>query len=339
MTNITLLGIDIAKNVFQLHGVDKTGRAILQKKIYRHELTSFIAQLPVCIIAMEACRGAHYWARRFQLLGHQVKLISPQYVKPFVKTNKNDMRDAQAITEAASRPQMHFVSIKQVMQQDIQSLHRIRQRTIVNRTALANQVRGLLSEYGIIVNQGIAQLRMRLPLILEDASNELTAIMRELCTELYEELLLLDKKVSAYDKRIENIVNHYTPCQELMKIEGIGPLSATALLILLSDHGVYKNGRHFAAFLGLVPRQHSTGGKQRLLGISKRGDKYLRMLLIHGARSVMQQVGKKTDGKSRWLKELKERRGYNKASVALANKNARIAWALVANGSQYQKEA
>lgn len=337
MTEITLVGIDIAKNVFQLHGVDPAGKAVIKKSIRRSELRSFVANLPVCTIAMEACGGSHHWARQFQALGHTVKLISPQFVKPFVKTNKTDAHDAQAITEAASRPDMRFVPIKNREQQDIQSVHRIRSRLIAERTALVNQMRGLLTEYGEAIPQGVAKLKKQLPEILEDAENELTSMMRQLCAELYEELVALEKRIAGYDKKVKQILAANPVCQKLATIEGIGPLSATILLTVLSDPGLFKNGRHFAAFLGLVPKQHSSGGKQRLLGISKRGDTYVRTLLVHGSRSVLQRANRKQGGRSRWLTQLNERRGYNRTCVALANKNARIAWALVANNEQYQK--
>lgn len=337
MTKIILVGIDIAKNVFQVHGVDQAGKAVIKKSLRRSELRSFIAQLPVCTIAMEACGGAHYWARQFQALGHTVKLISPQFVKPFVKTNKNDAHDAQAITEAASRPDMRFVPIKNREQQDIQSVHRIRSRLIAERTALVNQMRGLLAEYGEVMPQGVAKLRKRLPEILEDITNELTSVIRQLCAELYEELLTLEKRIAEYDKKIKQILAANPVCRKLATIEGIGPLGATILLTALSDPKLFKNGRHFAAFLGLVPKQHSSGGRQRLLSISKRGDTYIRNLLVHGSRSVLQRVARKKDGRSRWLMQLNERRGYNRTCVALANKNARIAWAIVVNDTQYKK--
>jgi transposase len=339
MKKITLLGIDIAKEVFQLHGVNKLSNAILKKKIYRSDLLKFIANLSPCTIAMEACGGAHYWARQFMKFGHTVKLISPQFVKPFVKTNKNDAHDAQAITEAASRPDMRFVPIKGVEQQDIQCVHRIRERLVGQRTALVNQIRGLLAEYGIVIPVGVAQLKKRLFEILCDSKNELTPIMRELCNELYDELITLAKRIKEYDKRIENIYKSNPVCQKLAEVEGIGPLSATMLATVLSDPTVFENGRHFAAFLGLVPKQHSSGGKQLLLGISKRGDSYLRGLLIHGARAVLYRAKKKTDKRSSWLNQLNERRGHNRTCVALANKNARIVWALVAKNERYKKAA
>ena len=311
---ITLLGIDIAKSIFQLYGNDQSGRTIFKKCAYRSELLRVISQIPPCTIAMEA---ELIWARQFQSLGHEVKLISPQYVKPFVKSNKNDVNDAEAIAEAASRPNIRFVPIKQLPQQDIQSLHRIRQRLIANRTGLSNQMRGLLLEYGIIITKGITQLRKQLPIILENKENKLTPMMKELCAELYEEFITLDDKVKCFDQKIERIAKNDPVCQKLTAIEGVGPLMATSLSIALSTPLLFKNGRHFAAFLGLMPKQHSSGGKHRLLGISKRGDHYLRMLLVQGAQSALQQANRKMNSRNQWLLAVKERRGTNKPSVVL----------------------
>ncbi len=339
MKNIKLLAIDIAKNIFQLHGVDKVGKAILKKQLKRQELIQFVSQLPICTIAMEACGGANHWARQFQKLGYKVTLISPQFVKPYVKGNKNDRNDAEAIAKAARDPDMRFVPIKNIEQQNIQCVHRIRQRLIDQRTALCNQARGLLAEYGVVIKKGVSALRSRLPEILEEENNELTGFTQRLVCELYEELVELDKKIVCYDKRIEEIFKENEVCQRLGKVEGVGPLIATAILAVMGDSKQFRNGRHFSAFLGLVPRQHSSGGKERLFGISKRGDTYLRTLLIQGARSVLLRVNQKEDKRSQWLKNLKVRRGSNRACVALANKNARILWALVAHNDTYQRAA
>jgi transposase len=339
MSKVALLAIDIAKNIFQLHGADERGKGILKKTVKRSELSNYIAKVEQCTIVMEACGGAHYWARKFQELGHKVKLISPQFVTPFVKSNKNDMHDAQAIAEAASRPDMRFVPIKGLEQQDIQCLHRIRERIVKQKIALSNQIRGLLAEYGVVIAQGFAALKKRMPEIMEDAENELTFIAREFCAELYEEFFLLEQRIEIYDKKMQKIFKENNICQKLSHIEGIGLITATAILTVLSDPKLFKNGRHFAAFLGLVPRQHSSGGKQKLLGISKRGDTYLRKLLVQGARSVLLRINNKTDLRSEWLKQLKVRRGSNRAAVALANKNARIIWAMVANDTLYQRAA
>ncbi len=338
MENITLLGIDIAKNIFQLHGVDAKGSPVLRKKINRSKLLETIVNLPPCTIVMEACGGANYWSRKFKNLGHSARLISPQFVKPFVKTNKNDRNDSEAICEAASRPSMRFVSPKSVEQEDIQAVHRVRSRLVQERTALINQIRGLLIEYGIIIPQGVNKVRKAMPEILEDAENELSHSGRALFAELYEELIEKDKRVNNYDKKIEAIFKSNDMCKKISKIEGVGPISATAIVATIGNPKVFKNGRHFAAFLGLVPRQSSSGNKERLLGISKRGDVYIRTLLIHGGRTVVRHIGAKNeDNRSNWIRSLKERRGANRAAVAIANKNARIIWAMLAKNEEYRK--
>lgn len=268
MEKLTLLGIDIAKNVFQLHGVDDKGNSVLKRKLTRTKLVKAIVNLPPCIIAMEACGGANYWYRKFKAMGHEVKLISPQFVKPFVKTNKNDRNDAEAICEAASRPSMRYVSSKTIEQQDLQAVHRIRNRLVEERTALINQIRGLLAEYGIIIAQGISHVRKKLPEILEDAENELSHLGRELFSDLYEQVAEIDKKVEKYNVKLASIFTSNELCQRISKIEGIGIVSATAVIATIGDPKTFKNGRHFSAFLGLVPRQSSSGGKERLLGIS-----------------------------------------------------------------------
>ena len=335
--NITTLGIDLAKNTFQLHGVDGKGQIVLKKKISREALLPYIANLPVCTIIVEACSGAQYWCRQFEKLGHHTKIISPQFVKPFVKYHKNDSNDAAGIVEAGTRPSMNFVPKKSTEQQDIQCLHRVRYRLVKDRTALVNQTRGLLSEYGIVMPKYITTVRKKLVEILEDAENELTVLSREIFYDLYQQLVELDKKIEEYKKKLEQIYSTSEACQRIGQIEGIGVLTATAVIAAIGDIHVFKNGHHLAAFLGLIPRQHSSGNKQQLLGISKRGDVYLRMLLIHGARSALRVAGKKTDKKSCWVMNVKERCGENKACVALANKNARIIWSLLAHNKDYKK--
>jgi len=339
MSKITLLAIDIAKNVFQLHGVDQAGKMILRKRLKRNKLVEFIANFPTCTIVMEACGGANYWCRKFSTFGHEIKLISPQFVKPYVKSNKNDYNDSEGIAEAASRPGMRFVSAKNTEQQDIQSLHRIRSRLVQERTALINQIRGLLIEYGITIPQGIHNAKKLLPRILEDGENELTVISRRFLFDLYEQIAYKDKKIKEYEESLKTVFQANKNCQKIAKIEGIGLITATAIIADIGDAKVFKNGRHLAAFLGLVPRQHSSGNKERILGISKRGDTYIRTLLIHGARSAMLAVTNKTDRKSLWIKSLKERRGTNIAAVALANKNARMIWALLTKDVVYEKNA
>lgn len=334
--NITLVAIDLAKNVFQLHGVDSRGRPVLRKQVSRSKLAAVIANIPPCRVVMEACGGSHYWARRFQAMGHEVQLIAAQYVKPFVKSQKNDRTDAEAIAEAASRPTMRYVPIKRVEQQDIQSLHRIRSLVMKDRIAQINQIRGLLAEYGIVIPQSSGQVRRTLPSILEDAENELTVLSRQLMAELYERLVALDARIEEYDRQIQRIHRRSPRSVKLEKVRGVGPLIATAVLASVSDANEFKNGRQFAAWLGLVPRQHSSGGKPRLLGITKRGDKYLRMLLVHGARAVVSQAIHRDDAFSRWINTLRERRGMNVTVVAVANKTARIIWAMLAKNEDYR---
>lgn len=336
--NITTLGIDLAKNIFQLHGVNRHGKAVLTKRVTRARLRETVANIPSCLIGMEACASAHYWAREFERLGHKVRLIAPQFVKPYVKSNKNDAQDAAAICEAVGRPHMRFVSVKTVAQQDIQAVHRIRERLVKTRTALVNQIRGLLAEYGLVIPLKNNAVSQALPRILEDAENGLTTVGRELFADLYEQLQGLSQSVKKYDAQIERLFKANPICQRLAEVEGVGPVTATALLAA-GDANVFKNGRQMSAWIGLVPRQHSSGGKQTLLGISKRGDTYLRTLLIHGARAAVATAKRKQDARSRWITALAERRGANIAAVALANKNMRILWALMVRGDKYRKAA
>lgn len=333
---ITVLGIDLAKQSFQLHGVDKNSIVMLTKKLTRKKLSQFIAQLSPCLIGIEACSGSNYWVRVFERYGHTVRMIAPQFVKPFVKSNKNDAADAEAICEAVQRPSMRFVPAKSVEQQDIQSLHRIRSQAVARRTAQANQIRGLLMEYGIIIPKGISYIRKEIPCILEDATNELTDVFRALLSELYDEMVHLDERIEMLENKLKIVCKENENCQRLLTIPGVGLLSATALVAAIGDISVFKNGRELAAWLGLVPRQHSTGGKPTLLGISKRGDTYLRTLLIHGGRTVVRVAEKYQDKRNQWINKLDQRRGKNITAVAVANKNARIAWALLSNKTTFQ---
>jgi transposase len=323
---VTLVGIDLAKNSFHVHGVDAQGKAVLSKKLSRGKLGAFIANLPACSVAMEACGSAHHWARRFRTFGHEVRLIAPQFVKPFVKTNKNDARDAEAIAEAAQRPSMRFVAVKTVEQQDVQAIHRMRSLTVERRTAQINQIRGLLLEDGLEIPQGRAAVARRLPEILEDAENGLSERFRAELNALAAELRHLDERVAHDDTQIDEMARNDAQAQRLMTIPGIGAKGATALSAALGeDPTLFGNGRGLAAWIGLVPRQHATGGRERLLGISKRGAVYLRQLLIHGARAVLRGVERKADHTSRWATALKTCRHTNVAVVALANKIARVA--------------
>src|SRR5262247_2152405 len=330
------VAIDLAKKVFHLVGADTTGKILWRKRLTRHALMPFIAQLPPVLIGIEACGGAHYWARRFREHGHEVKLMAPQFVKPYVKSNKNDSRDAEAIAEAVTRPTRRFVPTKDVDQQDLQALHRVRERLMGERTALVNEVHGLLHEYGIVITKGVAKFRQAVVGILESEKDKLTPLSQEMFWKLVDEFAALEKQLAYYQEKLEALATTHPECQRLMTIPGIGPLSATALVAAVSDASAFKNGRQFAAWLGLVHRQQTTGGKERLLGISKRGDTYLRKLLIHGARATLRWVGRKTDRRSQWIRQLVERRGKNRTAVAIANKNARIVWALLTSHQDYQ---
>jgi transposase len=338
MPQVSVLGIDIAKQLFHVVGMDDTGTVVWRKRLTRSALMPFIAQLPPVVIGMEACGVAHYWARRFREHGHVVKLMAPQFVKPYVKSNKHDMADAEAIGEAVTRPTMRFVPIKELAQQDFQALHRVREWLVKARTALLNEMRGLLSEYGIVLPQGVTKFRRGLLTTLEQEQAKLTELRRAVFQQLYEGWLALEQRLAYYNEQLEAICQAHPICQRLLSIPGVGPLTATALVAAVSGATHFKNGRQFAAWLGLVPRQHSTGGKPRLLSISKRGDRYLRKLLVHGARATMRWVGRKNDRRSQWFRALMQRRGTNRALVAPANKNARIAWVLLTTDQVYIPE-
>jgi transposase len=312
---LTVIGMDLAKNVFQVHGSDERGKPLLKKQLKRAQVMPFFANLTLCKIGMEACGSAHYWARKLRALGHTVQLIAPQYVKPFVKRNKSDAADAEAICEAVTRPNMPAVPIKNASQQAILSVHRARQGFVKARTAQANQIRGLLAEFGIVIPQGISHIAKRVPEIIEDGENDLPGSFRLLIQRLVDHLKVLDQQIGE-------------------KIPGVGPITASALVASVGDARSFKNGRQLAAWLGIVPRQHSTGGKPTLLGISKRGDTYLRTLLIHGARAVIRMAEHKPNIDP-WLKKLISRRNKNVAAVALANKNARTIWALLTHDREY----
>ena len=326
------VAIDLAKKVFHLVGTDAMGKILWRKRLTRHALMPFIAQLPPVLIGIEACGGAHYWARRFREHGHEVKLMAPQFVKPFVKSNKNDMRDAEAIAEAVTRPTMRFVPTKDIGQQDLQALHRVRERLIGERTALINEVHGLMHEYGIVIPTGVSKFRQAVVEKLASAKDTLTALGQEMFGKLVEEFVALEEQIAYYQQKLESLAQAHPECQRLMTIPGIGPMTATALIAAVGHVGVFKNGRQFAAWRGLVPRQHSTGGQTRLLGISKRGDRYLRKLLIHGARATLRWVELRTDSRSQWIRGLLKRRGWNRTAVAVANRTARIVWALLSRG-------
>jgi transposase len=334
--NVTTIGIDLAKNSFSLHGVDGRGKMVFRKTLARAKLMPFLAQQPPCLIGMEACSGAHHWARSLQSLGHRVGIMASRFVAPYRKGGKNDGNDAEAICEAVGRPDMRFVPVKSAEQQAVLSLHRVRQGLIKERTAMINQLRGLLSEFGLIMPKGRYSAQHHIPDILEDAENGLPMLARRLLNDVYLRLKAMNEQVLAYDRELEHLSKESDVAKRLMTIPGIGAVTATALVASVGDAKQFKSGRQFAAWLGLTPRQYTTGGTIRLGRITKKGDVYLRTLLIHGTRAVLATVKDKQDKLSVWTRVLIERRGYKRAAVALAAKNARILWALMARGDTYQ---
>jgi transposase len=331
--NNSVIGLDIAKNIFHIYTFvnDKP----VKNKLKRAQLLVFFANYPTSLIGIEACGGAHHWARELTKLGHKVVLLNTRFVKNFVIGNKNDFNDAAAIFDAVTRPNKRIVTVKSIEQQDVQLVHSVRQSLVSNRTALVNQIRGLLNERGIIIPQGIGKVRSQLPLILEDADNKLSGIAREAFAEQYDSLCVLDDEIKTQDKRISRLCNNHELSKRFLKVPGIGPMTASIIASDIGNGKGYQSSRDYAASLGVVPRQHSSGGKLIYLGISKRGNRYIRTLLIHGARSVLKVSTKKKDKLSLWLQALVERRGFNKAAVALANKNARILWAMTTQEKEY----
>lgn len=336
MNTITTIGLDLAKDVFHAVCCDQYGKQVSRKLLRRSQVLAFFAQKKPCLVGMESCGSAHYWARELQKLGYQVKMIPPQYVKPYLRGNKNDYNDALAIAEAVARPEMRYAAINSQEQQDIQALHRLRERRIQERTALCNQVRGLLAEYGIAIGLGVRCLQRKLPDLLEDAENGLSDLFRRYLARIQQQLQELDAHIDFYTDILQEQNRHNEVCRCLQTIPGFGPVVASVFYSMIGDGENYRRGRDVSAAVGLVPKQHSSGGKDRLLGISKRGDRYLRSLLVHGARSVIIHAVNKDDRLSRWVNRIKAERGYNKASVALANKMARIGWAVIRHKTVYQ---
>jgi transposase len=334
---ITTIGIDLAKSVFQVHGADERGKTVLRKQLKRKDVLAYFANLQACLIGMEACGSAHHWGRKLKDLGHEVRLMAPQFVKPYVKTNKSDRNDAEAICEAVARPNMRFVPVKTAEQQGLLSVHRARQGFVKARTAQANQIRGLLAEFGLVIPKGISHIAEHLPDILEDGENGLPGVMRQLIQRLGENLKALDEQAAELERQIKHWHCENEQSSQIAAIAGIGPLTASAFVATLGDAKSFDNGRQVTAWLGMVPRQQGTGGKVTLGRISKRGDVYLRTLLIHGARSVVKQAERKPEQADPWLRQLMARRNKNVAAVALAAKNARVAWALLAHGRSYQR--
>jgi transposase len=334
------VGVDLAKNVFQLYGVDRCEKTAWRRKLVRGDWIKALLERvePGCEIGMEACSGAHHWARLLQAEGFTVKLIAPQFVKPYVKSNKNDANDAEAICEAMSRPSMRFVAVKTVEQQDIQAVHRVRSGLMDQRKSKANQLRGLASEYGLVAPKELLHLKSAIPRWLEDQENGLSERFRRLLRGLWQDLRALDERVEELDREIEQLARQDPVAVRLQQLRGIGPVTATALLATVGDASQFANGRQMASSFGLTPKQNSSGGKERLLGISKRGDVYLRYLLVHGARAVLRTAQTKTDRLSVWVTRIATRRHPNIAAVALANKTARIAWAMIAKRTDYQPQ-
>jgi len=339
MNKISVIGLDLAKNVFQFHGIDADGEVVVRKQLNRSQVRQFFARLEPCLIGMEACSGAHYWSRELTRLGHSVRMMAPAFVKPYLKSNKNDRNDAEAICEAVQRPSMRFVAAKTPEQQAVLHLHHGRQLLVRQRVALSNHIRGVLSEYGIVVPQGVKVLSRQLPEILEDAENTLPMLARHLLAELKAEHDQLLERVDRCEQQLKAWHANSTVSQRLASIPGIGVLTATALAATVGEGQDFKNGRQLAAYLGLVPRQASSGGKDRLLGISKRGDGYLRSLLIHGARAVIHHIRRRLKagrpGGNPWVEQLLLRCHVNEAAVALANKMARTAWVLLVRNETY----
>ena len=329
--SIALVGLDIAKSVFQVHAADKEGRPVARSKLKRDEVVGFFRNLAPCIVGLEACPGGHYWARIIRNFGHDVRLLPPQYVRPFVKTNKNDAADAEAISEAMVRPTMRFVPIKEEKQQEVLVVHRVRELLIRQRTQLINVIRGLLAEFGIVGPNRAHNIGLLTVMIEDETDASIAPLLRSSLRHLVTQLREIKTKLVEIEQKLAVVAREVEACRRLTTIPGVGVITATALIASIRDPADFKSGRHFAAWLGLVPRQNSTGGVDKLGGISKRGDGYLRRLLIHGGRSVMRWRGRSWT----WLARLRDRRPANVAVVALANKTARIVWALLRHGGVY----
>ena len=329
---IVTIGLDTAKSWFQVHGVDESGRVALRRKLARGKVLQFFAGLTPCVIGLEACGGAHFWARELIKLGHDARLMPARYVRAYVKTNKHDAADAEACCEAVQRPGMRFVPVKSEEQQSMLMVHRTRDLLVRQRTATVNALRGHLAEFGITAARGTAKARELMSLVGTD--ERVPAIAREALLQLVEQIRDIERKIEAFDKQLLSLARQNEVCRQLITIPGIGPIAATALVATVGNARSFTSGRHFAAWIGLVPKQHSTGGKERLGGISKRGDAYLRKLLIHGARASVHRV-RSHQVPGAWIAGLLARRPFNVATVALANKTARIAWAVMTNGSTY----
>jgi len=334
--NAITIGLDIAKSIFQVHGVDAHGKPVLQRKLRRGEVLRLFANIEPCLVGIEACHSSHYWGRELSKLGHQVRLMPTQYVKPFVLGGKNDANDAAAICAAVRRPDMRWVAIKSAEQQSVQSLHRMRARLIQERTAKSNQIRSMFSEEGFVFARSIAQLRRSVVQLISQENTRLTPILRRLAAMYLEQLDALDRWLAELQAQLHELFVQREDCRLLASVPGIGPVVATALVGTVGDPRQFKNGRQFAAWVGLTPKQRSSGGKTMLGGITKHGDTYLRMMFVQGAQAVLRFVDRRSDRQSLWLKQLLTRRHKNVVVVALANKLARVAWAVLAQRQAYK---
>lgn len=336
MKELSTVGIDLAKTIIQVCGLSKSGKVLFNKALKRQQLLAFLGQLPRVRVMFEACAGSHYWAREIEALGHSVKMIHPKYVKPFVQVQKTDARDAVAIAEAGTRDHIPSVAPKSIEQQELQCLHRVRERAVRSRTALGNELRSLLLEFGVVVGRGYGTLRRQIPTLLEDATNGLGLKTRQLIDDLWRQWLTYCERIAQYDRDLKQLAAQYEPCRRLQTIPGIGPVNATLLYAQIGDPKAYRSGRHFAASLGLTPKQHSSGGKEVMRGISKQGNKQARCQLVHGARSAHSALLKSTkDSRLRdWLLRMGDKH-TNVQVVALANKLARISWAVMAKQTEF----
>lgn len=335
MNEITILGIDLAKNTFQLIGVDKHHKPMMKKRCSREKLIEVVSNLASCTIYMESCGTSNHWGREFRKMGHIPKLISPQHVTPYVANHKNDYKDTEAIIEAGTRPRTKFVQIKTLEQQDMQSIHRVRDRLVSNRICLSNQIRGLLLEYGVVIPKGFVYLKSKIIELLKEENDLITPVMKEILEDIYEEFKRLSERIDGYDKKISAISDAHESCKLLKTIPGIGPITATALYAAMGNGSQFQNGREMAAQIGLVPKQHSSGDKQLLLGITRKGNRDLKQLLIHGARAVVAKAGKKEDKRSQWINKLAAKKHSNVVATALANRTARMAWAVLQSSKPY----
>ncbi len=338
MGEITTIGVDLAKNVFQVHGVDEAGTTVIRRQLRRRQVLPFFKKQPRCLVGLEACATSHYWAREIAALGHEVRLMPPRYVKPYVKRNKNDAADAAAICEAVTRPSMRFVAVKGAEQQGVLVLHRTRELLVRQRTMLVNALRAHLAEFGVVARVGLPQVKELLSVIADEADERIPALARTCLAGLARQLLSLEREIVASEKRIHAWHRASEVSRRLETTPGIGPITASALTVSISDPSLFKNGREMAAWIGLVPKQSSTGGKERLGRISKQGDHYLRWLLVAGAMTVIRHA-KRRGTADPWLANIIANKPTKVAAVALANKNARIAWALLSHGGTYRKPA